>query len=51
MKNFYNSVIFKDMSTDEIEKCLSALHAAEKTDKKDEMILMAGDATERFGLV
>lgn len=51
MKIFYNSVIFKDMSTDEIEKCLSALHAAGKTYKKDEMILMAGDATERFGLV
>ena len=51
MKSFYQSVIFKDMTEEEIEICLTELRATEKAYKKDEMILMAGDTTERFGLV
>ena len=51
MKNCYHSVIFKDMTQEEIECCLTELRATEKRYKKDEMILMAGDTTERFGLV
>ena len=51
MKSFYQSVIFKDMTEEEIETCLTELRATEKAYKKDEMILMAGDTTERFGLV
>ena len=51
MKNCYHSVIFKDMTQEEIEFCLTELRSTEKRYKKDEMILMAGDTTERFGLV
>ena len=39
------------MTKEEIEICLAELRATEKRYKKDEMILMAGDTTERFGLV
>lgn len=51
MKNLYKSVIFKDMNEDEISACLSELHSYEKEYEKDELILSAGDTTEKFGLV
>ena len=46
-----NSVLFKDMSDHEYSQCLKTLKAAEKTYKKDSLILSAGDTTTMFGLV
>lgn len=46
-----NSVLFKDMSDHEYSQCLKTLKAAEKTYKKDSLILSAGDTTTKFGLV
>lgn len=51
MKNFKNSMIFRDMTEAEISACLSELNAYEKEYEKDELILSAGDTTEKFGLV
>ncbi len=46
-----NSVIFHGMSRDEIGDALTALEAEEKTYEKDELILIAGERTDRFGLI
>lgn len=43
--------IFKDMSGDEVSEALSFLHAQEKQYKKGDVLLHAGDITERLGLV
>ena len=46
-----NSVIFHGMSGDEIGDALTALESEEKTYEKGELILIAGERTDRFGLI
>ena len=46
-----NTVLFRDMSEDEICTCLKELKSKEKTYKKGTVILHAGEETDRMGLV
>jgi CRP-like cAMP-binding protein len=46
-----NTVLFRDMSEDEICTCLKELKGNEKTYKKGTVILHAGEETDRMGLV
>lgn len=46
-----NSVLFKNMSDHEYSQCQKTLKSAEKSYKKDALILSAGDTTTKFGLV
>ena len=46
-----NSRLFKDMSDEEITEALKALKARETEYDKEEMILRAGETTDRLGLV
>lgn len=43
--------LFKSMTDDEIAGCLSELKAAQRSYRKDSLILHAGDKTRRMGLV
>ena len=45
------TVLFRDMSEDEIRTCLKELRSQEKTYKKGTVILHAGEETDRMGLV
>lgn len=45
------TILFRDMSEDEIHTCLNALKSQEKTYKKDSVILHAGEETDKMGLV
>lgn len=45
------TVIFKGMTDDEIDIALKALLAKEKSYDKDSFILLAGDVTDKMGLV
>lgn len=45
------SALFKSMTDDEIETCLTAMRASEKSCKKGTFILHAGDLTDRMGMV
>ena len=45
------TMLFRDMSEDEIHTCLNALKGHEKTYKKDTVILHAGEETDKMGLV
>ena len=46
-----NTVLFRDMSEDEMCTCLKELKSQEKSYKKDTVILHAGEETDRMGLV
>ena len=46
-----NIVLFKNMSEEEIYDSLSSLSAMEKTFKKDETVLFAGEKTKKMGIV
>ncbi len=50
-KTLKDNVLFKGLTDDEITDCLKELKAAEKSYKKDTLILHAGDVTKRMGLV
>lgn len=45
------TILFRDMSEDEIHACLNTLKSQEKTYKKGTIILHAGEETDRMGLV
>ena len=45
------SILFKGMSDIEREQCLKALYADKKSYKKGEIILNAGDLTDRMGMI
>lgn len=45
------SILFKGMSDIEQEQCLKALYADKKSYKKGEIILNAGDLTDRMGMI
>lgn len=47
----HKSIIFRNMNDDEIGSALSTLNAVEKKYKKDDIIMTAGDVTEKMGLV
>ena len=44
-------ILFKGMSDEEKNQCLSLLHAAEKNYRKNSLIMHAGDLTERMCMV
>ncbi|MDD7769705.1 Crp/Fnr family transcriptional regulator [Suipraeoptans intestinalis] len=46
-----NTLLFQDMTLEEIHSCLSSLNAQEKEFQKGELIFHAGDSTEKLGLV
>ena len=46
-----DSILFRGMTDDEKEKCLSSLHAREKAFKKNNIILHAGETTDLMGMV
>lgn len=50
-KNLPKTVLFADMTEEEVTLCLTALKAREKVYPRDTLILHAGDRTERLGLV
>lgn len=45
------TILFKEMSEDEIKSCLKELRSHEKKYKKGSIIFHAGDQTDRMGLV
>ena len=47
----HKSIIFRNINDDEIDSALSTLNAVEKKYKKDDIIMTAGDVTEKMGLV
>ena len=51
IKALNKTALFMGLTDKEIESCLSELKAAEKSYKKDSLILHAGDVTEHMGLV
>ncbi len=51
IKELKNSIAFKGMDENDIEKCIKSLNTKEKEYKKGELILSAGDITSLFGLV
>lgn len=48
---FKSNALFKGMTDDEINSCLAALKASQKSYKKDSLILHAGDVTKKMGLM
>lgn len=46
-----DSILFRGMTEDEKKKCLSSLHAREKTFKKNTVIMHAGETTDLMGMV
>ena len=46
-----DSILFRGMTEDEKEKCLSELKATERTYKKNSYIRHSGDVTEQMGMV
>ena len=46
-----NTILFRGMNEDEIAAAMRALHAVEKSYEKGELILCAGDTTDRLFLV
>lgn len=46
-----NNLLFRGMSEQERADCLEALATGTKTYQKDELILLAGDVTDRLGMV
>lgn len=51
INNLHSNILFKDLTSTELENCLSALNAHEKSYKKGDIILYAGDTTNYMGLV
>ncbi len=51
IKELKNKVLFQGMTESEISKCLSALNASEKNYKKGNIIMRAGEHTDRMGMV
>lgn len=50
-ENLTHCILFRNMSSDEIQQCLIALSAEEKTYKKGAILLRAGEATSQMGMV
>lgn len=45
------STLFSGLTENELQEALHALHARKKSYKKEELLLMAGDLTDDFGMV
>jgi len=45
------STLFSSLTENELQEALHALHARKKSYKKEELLLMAGDLTDDFGMV
>ncbi len=50
-KNLSKNILFKDITEKEFTECLITLNAHEKSYKKGELILCAGDSTDYIGMV
>ena len=51
IKELKNKILFQGMTESEIGKCLSALNATKKNYKKGNIIMRAGEHTDRMGMV
>lgn len=50
-ENLTHCILFRNMSSDEIQQCLVSLSAEEKAYKKGDILLHAGEATSQMGMV
>lgn len=50
-ENLTHCILFRNMSSDEIQQCLVSLSAEEKAYKKGAILLHAGEATSQMGMV